>query len=179
MSLDAVVEAAMVASSEEADRREAATREQMGELRAHVAELTGVWRIRRRSCLGWRSPARRWPTGERTPRKGPKARAEWLTASAEHDAGDVVSAAFARAEVRDPQRQRCWLVLVDGAGHTSWSGSRQKLTAGASPSTSSPSRGQRIRRHTEAVGGRAGLWLAHAPPPGPRRHDPLLTAAKP
>ncbi|WP_427164089.1 hypothetical protein ACQF4J_00100 [Streptomyces sp. C1-1] len=31
----------MVASSEEADRREAATREQMGELRAHVAELTG------------------------------------------------------------------------------------------------------------------------------------------
>jgi hypothetical protein len=55
--------------------------------------------------------------GRRTPRKGPKARAKWLTASVEHDAAHVITAAFDQAEARDPQHQRCWVVLVDGAEH--------------------------------------------------------------
>ena len=41
MSQDAVLEAAMVSGLEELDRREAATREQIEELRARIAELTG------------------------------------------------------------------------------------------------------------------------------------------
>jgi hypothetical protein len=56
-------------------------------------------------------------TTHRTPRKGPKARAKWLTASVEHDADQVIAAAFDEAEARDPQHRRCWVVLVDGAEH--------------------------------------------------------------
>ncbi|MGW2706342.1 hypothetical protein [Streptomyces sp. NPDC001340] len=56
-------------------------------------------------------------TTRRTPRKGPKARAKWLTASVEHDADQVIAAAFDQAEARDPQHRRCWVVLVDGAAH--------------------------------------------------------------
>ncbi|MFF1336253.1 hypothetical protein ACFVYM_48500, partial [Streptomyces sp. NPDC058298] len=53
----------------------------------------------------------------RVPRKGPKARAKWLTASVEHDAEQVIAAAFDEGQARDPQHQRCWVVLVDGAAH--------------------------------------------------------------
>ncbi|MDX3226159.1 hypothetical protein [Streptomyces sp. ME19-01-6] len=56
-------------------------------------------------------------TGNRTVRKGPKARAKWLTASVEHDPDHVIKTAFDQAEARDPQHQRCWVVLVDGATH--------------------------------------------------------------
>jgi hypothetical protein len=56
-------------------------------------------------------------TTRRTPRKGPKARAKWLTASVQHDADHVIAAAFDQAEARDPQHRRCWVVLVDGAAH--------------------------------------------------------------
>ncbi|WP_438296153.1 ISKra4 family transposase [Streptomyces sp. HUAS TT7] len=56
-------------------------------------------------------------TGHRTPRPGPKARAKWLTASVEHTPDHVIRTAFDQAEARDPQHQRCWVVLVDGATH--------------------------------------------------------------
>lgn len=56
-------------------------------------------------------------TTRRTPRKGPKARANWLTASVQHDADQVIATAFDEAQVRDPQHRRCWVVLVDGAAH--------------------------------------------------------------
>ncbi|MGP3992045.1 hypothetical protein [Streptomyces sp. 3N207] len=35
----------------------------------------------------------------------------------EHDADQVIAAAFDEAEARDPQHRRCWVVLVDGAEH--------------------------------------------------------------
>ncbi|MFH9348047.1 hypothetical protein [Kitasatospora sp. NPDC017646] len=35
----------------------------------------------------------------------------------EHDADQVIPAAFDEAEARDPQHRRCWVVLVDGAAH--------------------------------------------------------------
>ncbi|MFJ3799985.1 hypothetical protein ACIPSJ_27350 [Streptomyces sp. NPDC090088] len=56
-------------------------------------------------------------TTRRAPRKGPKARAKWLTASVEHDADQVIAGAFDEAQARDPQHRRCWVVLVDGAEH--------------------------------------------------------------
>ncbi len=56
-------------------------------------------------------------TGRRTPRKGPKARQKWLTASVRDDAEQVIAAAFDQAEARAPQHHRCWVVLVDGAAH--------------------------------------------------------------
>ncbi|MEU0649149.1 ISKra4 family transposase [Streptomyces umbrinus] len=56
-------------------------------------------------------------TGRRTPRKGPRARAKWLTASVRNDADKVIAAAFDQAEARDPQHRRSWVVLVDGAAH--------------------------------------------------------------
>jgi hypothetical protein len=54
---------------------------------------------------------------QRTPRPGPKAQAKWLTGSVEHDPQQVIAAAFDQAQARDPQHQRCWVVLVDGARH--------------------------------------------------------------
>ncbi|MCZ4510041.1 ISKra4 family transposase [Streptomyces sp. ActVer] len=56
-------------------------------------------------------------TGQRTVRKGPKARAKWLTASVEHDPEHVIKTAFDQAEARDPQHRRNRVVLVDGATH--------------------------------------------------------------
>ncbi|MER7568884.1 ISKra4 family transposase [Streptomyces sp. NPDC097941] len=56
-------------------------------------------------------------TGTRPPRKGPRARVKWLTASVEHDPEHVIKAAFDQAEARDPQPRRRWVVLVDGATH--------------------------------------------------------------
>lgn len=35
----------------------------------------------------------------------------------EHDADQVIAAAFDEAEARDRQHRRCWVVLVDGAEH--------------------------------------------------------------
>lgn len=46
-------------------------------------------------------------TTRRTPRKGPKARAKWLTAAVQHDADQVIAATFDEAQARDPQHRRC------------------------------------------------------------------------
>ncbi|WP_405889456.1 ISKra4 family transposase [Streptomyces sp. NBC_01136] len=46
---------------------------------------------------------------------GPKARNKWLTGSVADTIADVVSAAFDQAEDRDPDYERDWVVLVDGA----------------------------------------------------------------
>jgi hypothetical protein len=56
-------------------------------------------------------------TGHRTVRKGPTARAKWLTASVREDAETVIAAAFDQAEARDPEHHRTWVVLIDGATH--------------------------------------------------------------
>lgn len=53
-------------------------------------------------------------TGGRALRKGPRARAKWLTASVDRDAAAVIAAAFDQAEARDPAHRRCWVVLDAG-----------------------------------------------------------------
>ncbi|MDQ0780043.1 hypothetical protein QF026_008509 [Streptomyces aurantiacus] len=45
-------------------------------------------------------------TGHRTVRKGPVARAKWLTASVREDAETVIAAALDQAEARDPEHHR-------------------------------------------------------------------------
>jgi hypothetical protein len=55
--------------------------------------------------------------GHRALRPRPKATAKWLAGSVEHDPADMIAAAFSQAEARDPQHQRTWVVLVDGAEH--------------------------------------------------------------
>jgi hypothetical protein len=55
--------------------------------------------------------------GHRTLRPRPKAAAKWLAGSVEHDPADMIAAAFSEAEARDPQHQRTWVVLADGAEH--------------------------------------------------------------
>src|SRR5262249_59316659 len=53
--------------------------------------------------------------GARGPRpRGPKAARKGLPASVAADAADVVAAAFAEADRRDPHRQRTWIALADG-----------------------------------------------------------------
>lgn len=51
---------------------------------------------------------------EGAPTKRPKAQNKRVWASVEKDPTDVIAAAFAEALGRDPDRQRSWLVLVDG-----------------------------------------------------------------
>lgn len=48
---------------------------------------------------------------------GPKATNKWLTASVVDDAATVISRIFDEAERRDPDHQRTWVALVDGANH--------------------------------------------------------------
>jgi hypothetical protein len=55
--------------------------------------------------------------GSRKPRPRPRAKAKWLAGSVEHDPAEVIAAAFAQAEARDPQHRRKRVVLVDGAEH--------------------------------------------------------------
>jgi len=55
--------------------------------------------------------------GARGVRPGPHAKAKWLTGSVEKDPDQVIAAAFAQAEARDPGHRRSWVVLVDGAVH--------------------------------------------------------------
>ncbi len=52
---------------------------------------------------------------DRTP--APEADNKWLTASVVKDAAAVISAVFDEAERRDPEHQRTWIALVDGAKH--------------------------------------------------------------
>ena len=55
--------------------------------------------------------------GHRTLRPRPRAAAKWLAGSVEHDPADMIAAALSEAEARDPQHQRTWVVLADGAEH--------------------------------------------------------------
>jgi hypothetical protein len=55
--------------------------------------------------------------GGRPLRPRPKATAKWLAGSVRHDPAEVIAAAFSQAQARDPQHQRTWVVLVDGAEH--------------------------------------------------------------
>jgi hypothetical protein len=50
--------------------------------------------------------------GPRPP--GPRAAGKWLTASIAADAAEVVAAAFAEADRRDPRHERTWIALADG-----------------------------------------------------------------
>jgi hypothetical protein len=55
---------------------------------------------------------------ERTARQpGPKTSSRNVDASLEHSVAPMVVALFDQAETRDPQHQRRWVVLVDGANH--------------------------------------------------------------
>jgi hypothetical protein len=50
--------------------------------------------------------------GPRPP--GPRAQGKWLTASVTATTAEVVAAAFAEADRRDPARQAAWIALADG-----------------------------------------------------------------
>jgi hypothetical protein len=82
-------------------RGEVRTRKRMAEVGA-VFDLTPVPRTAH-DILG---------PGPRRP--GPRAAGKWLTASVAADAADVVAAAFAESDRRDPDRQRTWIALADG-----------------------------------------------------------------
>jgi hypothetical protein len=82
-------------------RGEVRTRKRMAEVAA-VFDLTPVPRTAG-DILG---------PGPRPP--GPAAAGKWLTASITADAADVVAAAAAEADRRDPCRQRTWIALADG-----------------------------------------------------------------
>jgi len=47
----------------------------------------------------------------------PKAANKWLTASVVDDAATVISSIFDEAQRRDPDHERTWIALVDGAKH--------------------------------------------------------------
>jgi hypothetical protein len=67
-----------------------------------------------------RAPADILPASHEQPstaRPGPRAAGTWLTASVTQDAALVVATVFDHAARRDPDRQRCWVVLVDGNTH--------------------------------------------------------------
>ena len=90
-------------------------------------------RSRTGGCPAARSaPASGWPRSPRSPASPrsraprprilapgprppcPQAAGKWLTASIAADAADVVAAAFAGADRRDPRRERTWIALADG-----------------------------------------------------------------
>ena len=47
----------------------------------------------------------------------PTAKNKWLTASVVDDAATVISQIFGEAQRRDPDHQRTWIAMVDGAKH--------------------------------------------------------------
>ena len=55
--------------------------------------------------------------GSRALRPRPKATAKWLAGSVVNDPASTIASAFDQAGARDPQHQRTWVVLVDGAEH--------------------------------------------------------------
>jgi hypothetical protein len=57
------------------------------------------------------------PTPGRQPRSGPTTSGKWLTASVEHEAGEVIAAMFDEATRRDPDHRRTWICLLDGNAH--------------------------------------------------------------
>jgi hypothetical protein len=50
-------------------------------------------------------------------RPGPRTSGRKVDASLEHGVADMLTALFDQADARDPQHQRRWLALVDGANH--------------------------------------------------------------
>jgi hypothetical protein len=82
-------------------RGEVRTRKRMAEVAA-VFSITPVPRTAE-AILG---------PGPRPP--GPQAAARWLTASIAADTAEVIAAAFAEADRRDPARQQTWIALADG-----------------------------------------------------------------
>ncbi len=76
--------------------------------RRRMAEVGAVWVI---------TPAPRTAAdilGPGPRAQGPKARHKWLTASVAGDAAEVIAAAFAEADRRDPAHERAWIALADG-----------------------------------------------------------------
>lgn len=47
----------------------------------------------------------------------PTAKNKWLTASVVDDAATIISQIFGEAQRRDPDHQRTWIAMVDGAKH--------------------------------------------------------------
>jgi hypothetical protein len=91
-----------------------ACRERTG--RTRMAVVTAVYD----AAPAVRDPADILPTGagERTARRpGPKARNRELDASVVDSTIPMVTRLFDRAEKRDPQHRRRWIVLVDGNNH--------------------------------------------------------------
>jgi hypothetical protein len=65
-----------------------------------------------------RTPADVFRRGDDGPKPPPPvARAKWLTGSVVEDAREVIADAFTEAERRDPDHDRQWVALVDGAKH--------------------------------------------------------------
>jgi len=54
---------------------------------------------------------------QRAKAEAPKATNKWLSASVVDDAAGVIAAMFDEATRRDPEQQRTWIALVDGACH--------------------------------------------------------------
>jgi hypothetical protein len=76
--------------------------------RRRMAEVGAVWVI----TPAPRTAADIFGPGPRA--QGPKARHKWLTASVAGDASEVIAAAFAEADRRDPAHERAWIALADG-----------------------------------------------------------------
>lgn len=52
-----------------------------------------------------------------TPKPAPTAAHKWVTASVVDDAAAVIADVFDQAALRDPEKQRAWVALVDGNNH--------------------------------------------------------------
>ena len=111
----------------EATRKAAARKKSLFRTRLASGEKPNRKRMATLATVYDASPAPRRPHdvitvpggrfGTRPVRPGPHAKAKWLTGSVEKDPAEVVAAAFAQAEARDPGHRRTWVVLVDGAVH--------------------------------------------------------------
>jgi hypothetical protein len=113
-----------------ATRKAAACKKQgRGVFRTRLAsgEKTCRKRMATLACACDAAPASRRPhdviavpggrSDQREARRGPHAKAKWLTGSVACDAQDVIRAAFDQADARDPAHARTWVVLVDGDRH--------------------------------------------------------------
>jgi hypothetical protein len=113
-----------------ATRKAAACKKQgRGVFRTRLAsgEKTCRKRMAALACVYDAAPAPRRPhdviavpggrSDQREARRGPHAKAKWLTGSVACDASHVIAAAFDQAEARDRQHARTWVALVDGDRH--------------------------------------------------------------
>ncbi len=82
--------------------------------RKRVAELAAVYDV----APVVRTPADiLCPSEDGSKPPAPEAKAKWLTASVVEDAQQVIAEAFTEALRRDPEHNRPWVALVDGANH--------------------------------------------------------------